>query len=68
MGEFQNLKHIEGLEMSSVSADLYGNGRDDLALFIFQKARIMRQLIQQIQLLQSQFLGMKILIKKLLKL
>ena len=28
MGEFQNLKQIEGLEMSAVSADLYGNGRD----------------------------------------
>ena len=37
IGEFQNLKHIEGLEMSSVSADLYGNGRDDLALFYFTK-------------------------------
>ncbi len=37
IGEFQNLKHIEGLEMSSVSADLYGNGRDDLTLFYFSK-------------------------------
>ena len=37
MGEFQNLKRIEGLEMSSVSADLYGNGRDDLTLFYFSK-------------------------------
>ena len=36
MGEFQNLKQIEGLEMSSVSADLYGNGRDDLTLFYFK--------------------------------
>ena len=36
MGEFQNLKHIEGLEMSAVSADLYGNGRDDLSLFYFK--------------------------------
>ena len=35
MGEFQNLKKIEGLEMSSTSADLYGDGRDDLALFYF---------------------------------
>ena len=35
MGEFQNLKQIEGLQMSSVSADLYGNGRDDLSLFYF---------------------------------
>ena len=37
MGEFQNLKQIEGLEMSSISADLYGDGRDDLALFYFSK-------------------------------
>ena len=37
MGEFQNLKQIEGLEMSSVSADLYENGRDDLVLFYFKK-------------------------------
>tara|TARA_B110000211_G_scaffold110011_1_gene127741 strand:+ start:1709 stop:3013 length:1305 start_codon:yes stop_codon:yes gene_type:complete len=36
MGEFQNLKLIEGLEMSATSADLYGNGRDDLALFYFK--------------------------------
>ena len=37
MGEFQNLKQIEGLEMSAISADLYGDGRDDLALFYFSK-------------------------------
>ena len=37
MGEFQSLKQIEGLEMSSISSDLYGDGRDDLALFYFSK-------------------------------
>jgi len=37
MGEFQSLKQIEGLEMASISADLYSNGRDDLALFYFSK-------------------------------
>ena len=37
MGEFQTLKQIEGLEMSSISADLYKDGRDDLALFYFSK-------------------------------
>ena len=37
MGEFQSLKQISGLEMSSISADLYGDGRDDLALFYFSK-------------------------------
>ena len=37
MGEFQELKEIEGLEISSVSADLYGNGRDDISLFYFKE-------------------------------
>jgi len=37
MGEFQSLKQIDGLEMSSISADLYKDGRDDLALFYFTK-------------------------------
>ena len=36
MKEFQNLKQIEGLEMSAVSADLYNNGRDDISLFYFK--------------------------------
>ncbi len=37
MGEFQELKTIDGLEISSVSADLYENGRDDLSLFYFKE-------------------------------
>jgi len=36
MGEFQELQAIEGLEISAVSADLYGDGRDDLTLFYFK--------------------------------
>ena len=36
MGEFQELEGIEGLEISAVSADLYGSGRDDLCLFYFK--------------------------------
>ena len=36
MGEFQELQPIEGLELSAVSADLYGDGRDDLTLFYFK--------------------------------
>ena len=35
MGDFQELKHIEGLQVSAVSADLYKNGRDDISLFYF---------------------------------
>jgi len=37
MGEFQELKPIEGLQISALSADLYGDGRDDLSLFYFQE-------------------------------
>ena len=36
MGEFQELQHIAGLELSAISADLYGDGRDDLTLFYFK--------------------------------
>ena len=36
MGDFQELKHIEGLSISAISADLYGDGRDDLTLFYFK--------------------------------
>jgi len=35
MGEFQELQPIAGLQISAVSADLYGDGRDDLTLFYF---------------------------------
>ena len=37
MGEFQELQHIDGLEISAVSGDLYGDGRDDLTLFYFKE-------------------------------
>jgi len=37
MGEFQELRPIEGLQISAVSADLYGDGRDDLTLFFFDE-------------------------------
>tara|TARA_B100000686_G_scaffold346425_1_gene433093 strand:+ start:619 stop:1923 length:1305 start_codon:yes stop_codon:yes gene_type:complete len=37
MGEFQELQPIDGLQISAVSADLYGDGRDDLTLFFFDE-------------------------------
>ena len=37
MGEYQELGAINGLQISSVSADLYGDGRDDLSLFFFEQ-------------------------------
>ena len=35
MGDFQELKHIEGLHVSAVSANLYKDKREDLSLFYF---------------------------------
>ena len=37
MGEFQELQPITGLQISAVTAVLYGDGRDDLTLFYFPK-------------------------------
>ena len=37
MREFQELKAIDGLQISAISADLYGDGRDDLTLFFFNE-------------------------------
>ena len=36
MMEFQDLDHIDGLSISTVSANLYNNTRDDLVMFYFR--------------------------------
>ena len=36
MMEFQDLDHIDGVSISSVSANLYNNQRDDLVMFYFR--------------------------------
>ena len=36
MGHFQDLKHIDGLSISTTSANLYSKKRDDLVLFYFR--------------------------------
>ena len=36
MAEFQDLDHIDGVSVSTVSADLYKNQRDDLVMFYFR--------------------------------
>ena len=35
MGDFQEVKHISGVQVSAISANLYENGREDVALFYF---------------------------------
>ena len=37
MGDFQDLGHIEGISISAITADLYGDGRDDITLFYFSE-------------------------------
>jgi len=37
IGDFQDLEHIDGLSVSSASADLYRSKRDDLTLFYFRQ-------------------------------
>ena len=36
MSEFQDLDHIDGLSISTISANLYDNERDDLVMFYFR--------------------------------
>ena len=36
MGDFQDLEHVDGLSISSTSANLYSKQRDDLVLFYFR--------------------------------
>jgi glutamate N-acetyltransferase / amino-acid N-acetyltransferase len=37
MIEFQDLDHLDGISISTVSANLYSNNRDDLVLFYFRE-------------------------------
>ena len=67
MGQFQSLKQIDGLEMASISADLYKDGRDDLALFYFTKGANYATLTTITALHPNSFLGIIILTKKLSK-
>jgi len=36
MGDFQNLEHLDGVSISSISANLYDSKRDDLVMFYFR--------------------------------
>ena len=36
MGDFQDLEHIDGVALSTISAKLYNPPRDDLVLFYFR--------------------------------
>ena len=37
MGDFQDLDHIDGVSISSISANLYNSTRDDVVMFYFRE-------------------------------
>ena len=37
MGDFQDLEHVDGISISTTSANLYNNPRDDLVMFYFRE-------------------------------
>ena len=37
IGDFQDLEHLDGVSISTVSANLYDNSRDDLVMFYFRE-------------------------------
>ena len=37
MGDFQDLEHLDGISVSTTSAKLYNNSRDDIVMFYFRK-------------------------------
>jgi len=37
MGDFQDLEHLDGISISTISANLYNTSRDDMVMFYFRK-------------------------------
>mgnify|MGYP001336779348 FL=1 len=37
IGDFQDLEHLDGVSISTTSANLYGDSRDDLVMFYFRE-------------------------------
>ena len=37
MGDFQDLEHLDGVSISTISAKLYNYSRDDIVMFYFRK-------------------------------
>ena len=40
MNQFQDLDHIDGISISTISANLYQNDRDDLVMFYLEMEQI----------------------------
>ena len=53
MGNFQDLDHLDGVSISTTTADLYGNHRDDLVLFYFRKGATYASVYTQSKLISE---------------
>ena len=53
MGQYQDLDHLDGLSVSSVSANLYNSKRDDLAMFYFRVGANFASLYTQSKILSE---------------
>ncbi len=53
MGQYQDLDHLDGLAVSSVSANLYNSKRDDLAMFYFRDGANFASLYTQSKILSE---------------
>ena len=53
MGQYQDLDHLDGLAVSSVSANLYSSKRDDLAMFYFRDGANFASLYTQSKILSE---------------
>ncbi len=66
IGDFQDLDHLDGLSISTVSADLYKIKRDDLVLFYFREGANYASVYTQSKIISENIKwNMKIVTKKI---
>ena len=53
MNRFQDLDHIDGVSISTISANLYNNSRDDLVMFYFREGANFASLYTQSKILSE---------------
>ena len=53
MGNFQDLDHLDGVSISTTTANLYGNHKDDLVLFYFRKGATYASVYTQSKLISE---------------
>ena len=53
LGNFQDLDHLDGVSISTTTANLYGNHRDDLVLFYFRKGATYASVYTQSKLISE---------------